>query len=78
MNLTAIAIVAIVAASIVEIIKAIGRISQKKAASNNNLDEHRQQIEQLKERVEVLEKIVTDQNYDLKKQFRDLENDKVA
>ena len=31
-----------------------------------------QEVESLKQRVEVLEKIVTDKNYQLKEQFRDL------
>jgi Tfp pilus assembly protein PilO len=33
----------------------------------------RQRLEQLEERVRVLERIVTDERYDLKQQFKDLE-----
>jgi hypothetical protein len=33
----------------------------------------RQRLEQLEERVQVLERIVTDERYDLKQQFKDLE-----
>ena len=34
----------------------------------------RQRLEQLEERVRVLERIVTDERYDLKQQFKDLES----
>ena len=34
---------------------------------------HKQKITQLEERIKVLERIVTDKNYDLKKQFDDLD-----
>lgn len=36
-------------------------------------EEQRKQIAELKERVEILETIVTDGNYELKKQFQKLE-----
>ena len=36
------------------------------------------EIEALKARIVTLEKIVTDPGYDLKKQFKDLEDDRVA
>ena len=32
-----------------------------------------QRLDELEERIQILEKIVTDANYDLKQQFRDLE-----
>ncbi len=34
---------------------------------------HKQKTAQLEERIKVLERIVTDKNYDLKKQFDDLD-----
>jgi hypothetical protein len=37
-------------------------------------EEQRKQIAELKERVKILETIVTDGNYELKKQFRELES----
>ena len=40
--------------------------------------EMQKEIANLKSRIEVLEQIVTDEKYDLKKQFKDLEKDKVA
>ena len=33
-------------------------------------------IHEMEERIQVLERIVTDENYDLKRQFRDLDKDK--
>ena len=37
-----------------------------------------ERLNQVEERVRVLERIVTDEKYDLKQQFRDLENDRGA
>lgn len=77
MNTTAIAIVAIVTWGIVSIVK----MSKKTAAPKFNADineETAAEIARLKERIETLEKIVTDESYDLKKQFKDLESGRVA
>ncbi|WP_442863980.1 hypothetical protein [Alteromonas sp. ASW11-130] len=74
--MTAIAIVAIIAWVIVSITGSHRSKNLKKA--NQEVSRLESEIAQLKERVEVLEKIVTDSNYDLKKQFDDLEKDKVA
>ncbi len=38
------------------------------------LDERMRQIDSLEKRVQVLEKIVTDRNYDLKRELHDLEH----
>jgi hypothetical protein len=38
-------------------------------------EERYTRLEQLEERVRVLERIVTDSGYDLRRQFRDLERD---
>ena len=77
MNLTAIFIVAIIAWAIVSI---TGSSKTKKSnkASDKAAEAYQAEITSLKERVSVLEKIVTDEKYDLKKQFADLEKDKVA
>ena len=37
-----------------------------------------ERLNQVEERVRVLERIVTDEKYDLKQQFRDLENERGA
>ena len=75
--MTAVAIVAIIAWAVVSIIE---NSKNKNANKNKNKDAeaYKAEIEALKERVCVLEKIVTDEKYDLKRQFADLEKDKVA
>ncbi len=47
--------------------KALGR---KNTAENDHATKHK--LEALEERIKVLEEIVTDQNYQLKKQFEQL------
>ena len=77
MNMTAIAIVAIWAWALVSVVNAAK--DKSKSKKNSKVDEAMQaEMAALRERIEVLEKIVTDENYDLKKQFKDLEKDKVA
>lgn len=78
MNLTAIAIVAIVASVIYKIVEAGCRVSQNKNAGNAKSKQYEAEIAELRERIEVLEKIVTDESYDLKRQFKNLDKDKVA
>ncbi|RDV24416.1 hypothetical protein DXV75_14470 [Alteromonas aestuariivivens] len=77
MNLTAISIVAIIAWALVSI---IGSFRDKNRHKTKDQDRQvlEQQIQQLRSRIEVLEKIVTDDNYELKKQFAELEKDRVA
>lgn len=67
-----VAIVAIVGGIIYAIVEASLKAKTKIAASNNINDELKQEIVQLKERMAVLEKIVTDEKYDLKKEFEKL------
>lgn len=77
MNLTAIFIVGIVCWSIVAIIQtAKDKSSDRKKGKRDEVYEA--EILALKERVSVLEKIVTDEKYDLNKQFDALKKDKVA
>lgn len=47
-------------------------VSRSAATEEINVD-LRQRLEQLEERVRVLERIVTDERYDLQQQFRDLD-----
>lgn len=77
MNMTAIAIVAIVCWAIVELVNGTRnkKLGKKDEQKNTELQ---QQIITLKERVETLEKIVTDEKYDLNRQFNDLKKDRVA
>ena len=66
MNMTAIAIVAICAWALVTIVESAKDKSKKKLSSKET-DAYKAEIAELKERVSVLEKIVTDERYDLKK-----------
>jgi cell division protein FtsB len=77
MNMTAIAIVAIVCWAIVELVNGTRSKKTNKKDEQKNT-ELQQQIITLKERVETLEKIVTDEKYDLNRQFNDLKRDRVA
>ncbi|MEP1871278.1 MAG: hypothetical protein ABJJ44_17250 [Paraglaciecola sp.] len=80
MNLTAIAIVALVCWAIVELVngpkgKKKYKTTVRQAEVTNELQ---QEIATMRERIETLEKIVTDEKYDLNRQFDDLKKDKVA
>ncbi|WP_088330278.1 hypothetical protein [Lacimicrobium sp. SS2-24] len=70
MNITAIAIVAICCWALVELVNS----RNKKAPKSQELDALKQEVSGLKDRVQTLEKIVIDENYDLKKQFDDLKD----
>ena len=51
----------------------------KKSADQVNLTHDlEREVAMLRERIETLEKIVTDEKYDLNRQFDDLKKDKVA
>ena len=77
MNITAIAIVSVICWAIVELINGPrGKKSTKKDEQRNT--ELEQQVLKLKDRIETLEKIVTDEKYDLNRQFNDLKKDRVA
>lgn len=76
MNMTAVAIVAIVGWVIVSIVES--RKDKKRDVKNQAQAQLEQDFVALKERVEVLEKIVTDEKYDLHKAFDELKKDKVA
>lgn len=72
MDLTAICIVGIIAWMVVTIVRTFkdGRASKQNTQREEAALES--EVLALKERVSVLEKIVTDENYELKKQFADL------
>jgi phage shock protein B len=77
MNTTAIAIVAIVCWAIVKLIN-----GPRDKKSNKQDDQKNTELEQhvlrLQDRIETLEKIVTDDKYDLNRQFNDLKKERVA
>jgi flagellar biogenesis protein FliO len=70
MNITAVAIVAIVCWAIVELVNS----RNKKTPKAQDLNALQQELSGLKDRVQTLEKIVIDENYNLKKQFEDLKD----
>ena len=76
MNITAIAIVALVCWAIVELVN--GPKSKKKDANQiNTTNDLEREVKTMRERIETLEKIVTDEKYDLNSQFNDLKKDKM-
>ncbi|MBL4632087.1 MAG: hypothetical protein JKY14_13400 [Paraglaciecola sp.] len=80
MNITAVAIVALVCWAIVELVngqkgKKKDKTSAEQVKLNNDLE---REVEAMRGRIETLEKIVTDEKYDLNRQFDDLKKDKVA
>ena len=80
MNITAIAIVALVCWAIVELVNGPrGKKKDKKNADQINLtNDLEREVSIMRERIETLEKIVTDEKYDLNRQFDDLKKGKVA
>ena len=80
MNMTAIAIVALVCWAIVELVNGPkGKKKDKKdTAQVHQTSALEREVEAMRERIETLEKIVTDEKYDLNRQFNDLKKDKVA
>ncbi len=71
MNMTAIAIVAIVCWAIVSIVEA-AKSNKKHKISQVERDQIEKEIAALKQRIETLERIVTDEKYALKKEFENL------
>ncbi|MFQ3250175.1 hypothetical protein [Glaciecola sp.] len=74
MNLTAIIIVAICAGCLSSI---ISTLSNKKLKESNKFNQKERddmlaQIQKMNERIETLERIVTDEKYNLNQQFADL------
>lgn len=78
MNVTAVVIVSVIAWAIVKIIRTLKSTNPHSPIHQDRINQMEQEINQLKERIVVLEQIVTDEKYDLKQKFKDLENDKVA
>lgn len=80
MNITAIVIVAIICWAIVELVNGSkNKKKDKKESESINQTSHlEREMATMRERIETLEKIVTDEKYDLNRQFDDLKKDKVA
>jgi hypothetical protein len=80
MNITAIVIVGLICWAIVELVNGPkGKKKDKKDANQINLaNDLERDMAIMRQRIETLEKIVTDEKYDLNRQFDDLKKDKVA
>ncbi|WP_342804757.1 hypothetical protein [Alteromonas sp. M12] len=78
MNLTAIAIIAIICWTIIKLTgkdkKEVKQVTQPQQEN----DELKQQLTVMQERIAVLEAIVTDEKYVLKREFDNLERNKAA
>lgn len=72
MNMTAIAIVGIVCWAIVELVNTI--FKKRNATAGKDVGNMQEEIASLKERVATLEKIVTDEKYQLNKEFENLKD----
>ena len=78
--MTSIAIVALICWAIVELVNGPKgkRKDKKDTLQFNQTQDLERKVEVMRERIETLEKIVTDEKYDLNRQFDDLKKDKVA
>lgn len=77
MNMTAVAIVAIICWAIVELTNS-GKSKKKSKIESKETDALREEVAQLKDRVATLERIVTDEKYSLNKEFENLKKDDAA
>ncbi|MBF7072290.1 hypothetical protein ISG33_02590 [Glaciecola sp. MH2013] len=80
MNLTAIIIVAICVGGITKIIDTLARNKRKKSDNFANEDKEALllQIKEMNERIQTLERIVTDEKYSLNKEFENLRREPAA
>lgn len=74
MNMTAVAIVAIVCWATVKLIDTVFKKRNSTIEHGNN-SELAKTIEELRDRIATLEKIVTDEKYNLNREFENLKND---
>lgn len=77
MNMTAVAIVAIICWAIVELTNS-GKAKRKSKGDSREADALREEVSELRERVATLERIVTDEKYSLNKEFENLKKDDAA
>ena len=78
MNTTAIAIIAIICWAIVSITNGTKKSSKVNKQQSLDSDELRKEIESMKERIATLEAIVTDEKYNLKREFDNLSKNDAA
>ena len=72
MNVTAVAIIGIIFGSIYAVVNAILKHLKESKKMKTGDDSTQQEIQNLKERVATLERIVTDDKYQLNKEFDSL------
>ena len=77
MNITAVAIVAIICWAIVELTNG-GKLKRKGKVETRETDALKNEVSELRERVATLERIVTDEKYSLNKEFENLKKDDAA
>ena len=78
MNLTAIGIIAIICWTIIKLTGKDKKIAKQQPAQDQEKAELQQQMHTLKERIAVLEAIVTDEKYALKREFENLSRNRAA
>jgi Na+-transporting methylmalonyl-CoA/oxaloacetate decarboxylase gamma subunit len=71
-NVFTFVVIIVIVVSLSELAKTYIKQRDKKPESNEDLDETIKKIEALEERIQVLERIVTEKRYDLKKEIDDL------
>jgi peptidoglycan hydrolase CwlO-like protein len=78
MDFTAIIIIAIICSMVVSIVKIVKKSNQSDTKASAQFENYEQDVEQkissLQARIEVLEKIVTEEKYSLNKAFSELKN----
>lgn len=80
MNLTAIIIMAIIVGGITSIVSTLSnrKIKESNTFNKNERDDMLTQIQRMNDRIETLERIVTDEKYSLNKEFDNLRKDPAA
>ncbi|GAA6184405.1 hypothetical protein [Aliiglaciecola sp. NS0011-25] len=78
MNLTAIVIIAIICWTIIKLTGKDKKEVKQETQPQQENDELKQQLTVMQERIAVLEAIVTDEKYVLKREFDNLERNKAA
>ncbi|GAA0857077.1 hypothetical protein [Aliiglaciecola litoralis] len=78
MNLTAIAIIAIICWTIVKLTSKDKKAVKQEPVQDQQKNELQQQIHTMQERIAVLEALVTDEKYALKREFENLSRNRAA
>ena len=71
-NVFTFVVIIVIVVSLSELAKTYLKQRDRKPEPNEDLDETMLKIDELEERIQVLERIVTENRYDLKKEIEDL------